>query len=225
MGIINTNINRPLLPGVYYHIYNRGNNRENLFYEQRNYLFFLSRYKKYLNAYVDTYAYCLLPNHFHILIKVKELEEILATEIFAKAHPTIDLRHTDIDTCNQLVSTAISSQMRNLMNSYAKAINKQQGRVGSLFQKNFRRKPVDNDAYLKTLIFYIHNNPVHHQIHTTIKDYPHSSYPAILSDKNTDLCREEVIRIFEGRGKFIQFHEQGSNDMTHSFYQIEQEGL
>ena len=55
----------PLEEGQFYHIYNRGNNRERLFYSTENYLFFLRRYDEYL------YAFCLLPNHFHLLVRVK----------------------------------------------------------------------------------------------------------------------------------------------------------
>ena len=55
----------------YYHIYNRGNNRELLFYKKFNYSYFLKKYRKYLSEHVSTYAYCLLPNHFHLLIKTK----------------------------------------------------------------------------------------------------------------------------------------------------------
>ena len=65
----------PLQEGKYYHIYNRGNNRETLFYTEANYKYFLKKYDKYLSEYVDTYAYCLLPNHFHLLISVKELKD------------------------------------------------------------------------------------------------------------------------------------------------------
>ena len=66
----------PLHEGKFYHIYNRGNNRETLFYTEANYKYFLKKYDKYLSEYIDTYAYCLLPNHFHLLISVKELKDI-----------------------------------------------------------------------------------------------------------------------------------------------------
>jgi REP element-mobilizing transposase RayT len=62
----------PLLPGRYYHVLNRGNNRENLFIEERNYAYFLQLYGKYISPIADTFAYCLLRNHFHLLIRVKD---------------------------------------------------------------------------------------------------------------------------------------------------------
>ncbi len=61
----------PILPDHYYHIYNRGNNKEKIFFSKRNYSFFLNKYKEYMGNEATTYAYCLLPNHFHLLIKPK----------------------------------------------------------------------------------------------------------------------------------------------------------
>jgi REP element-mobilizing transposase RayT len=70
-------ITAPLVPGMYYHIYNRGNNREDLFIEKRNYPYFLSLYKKHIEPIADTYAYCLLRNHFHTSLRIKTEEEYL----------------------------------------------------------------------------------------------------------------------------------------------------
>ena len=68
----------PLLPNKYYHLINRGNNKRNIFYQHRNYAYFLSKYAEYMTPYLETYAYCLLPNHFHLLVAVKDLKSILA---------------------------------------------------------------------------------------------------------------------------------------------------
>lgn len=72
----NRNIRRGavLQPGRFYHVLNRGNNRENLFVEKRNYRYFLQLYAQFLSPIADTYAYCLMPNHFHLLIRVKPQE-------------------------------------------------------------------------------------------------------------------------------------------------------
>lgn len=61
----------PILTGHFYHIYNRGNNREKIFFTQANYEYFLRKYQTYLAEHVDTYAYCLIPNHFHLIIQAK----------------------------------------------------------------------------------------------------------------------------------------------------------
>ncbi len=68
----------PLLYDTYYHIYNRGTNRENIFREERNYEYFLKLYIKHIEPVAETFAYCLLRNHFHVLVRVKSEEEIRA---------------------------------------------------------------------------------------------------------------------------------------------------
>ena len=70
------NLNLPLEADRFDHIYNRGINSENLFKEDRNYEYFLRKYSQYLSPVVDTFAYCLLKNHFHLLIRAKDSETL-----------------------------------------------------------------------------------------------------------------------------------------------------
>src|SRR5690606_23871260 len=119
----------------YYHIYNRGNNREKIFLESRNYEYFLLLLEKHIVPVANVYAYCLLSNHFHLLIKTKNIED----EII------------------------ISRSFSNFFNAYTKAINKGYNRTGSLFQDRFKRIMVENEEYFKTLILYIHLNPSNHK--------------------------------------------------------------
>lgn len=81
----------PFIPGKYYHVLNRGNNRENVFLVDGNYRFFLEKWRKYVLPYLEILAYCLMPNHFHFLIKVKSEEEILkaALENFSFSNSTL----------------------------------------------------------------------------------------------------------------------------------------
>ncbi len=67
----------PLLEDEFYHIYNRGNNGIVIFYEERNYGYFLKKLYHYLGEYIDIYAYCLLPNHFHFLIRIRIFHQSL----------------------------------------------------------------------------------------------------------------------------------------------------
>ena len=64
----------PFIPGNYYHIYNKAVTENKLFIEEKNYHFFISKIKKYLPESVDILAYCLMPNHYHLLIQVKTTE-------------------------------------------------------------------------------------------------------------------------------------------------------
>ncbi len=118
-------------PGSYYHIYNRGNNREIIFREDENYRFFLLRYKKYLAAYVTTHAYCLMPNHFHFLDRIND-DKSLAQRTSGKLTP-------------------LEKAFRDFFISYAKSFNKRYGRTGSLFQYKFKRKLADDLAYARGL--------------------------------------------------------------------------
>ena len=174
-----------LIPGYFYHVYNRGNNRENLFYKPDNYVYFLQKYDFYLNDYLETYAFCLLPNHFHLLIKVKKRKDL--------PNPA------DLEGL-------ISRKFSNFFNCYAKAINKQQKRVGSLFQKNFKRILVDNKKYLTSLIYYIHANPKIHGLIDDFRNWPYSSYVKILIAKKTHLCKEEVLDWFGSLEEFKIYH-------------------
>ena len=171
-----------LQPGVYYHIYNRGNNRENLFLETRNYPYFLTLYEKYIVPIADTYAYCLMRNHFHLLVRMKETSQVLKTcDVYSKG-------------------------FANFFNAYAKAINKAYGRTGSLFEGRFGRIPVTNTAYFETLIFYIHFNPQKHCFVADFRDWYWSSYHILIGNGPTSLKREEIQRLFGGVQGFEEFH-------------------
>lgn len=180
----------PLEYGVYYHIYNRGTNGENVFVERRNYRFFLQRYAKYIEPVAFTYAYCLLKNHFHFLIKTKTPEEqretLKVSETFRVLEP--------------------SQQFANLFNSYAKAFNRTYGRTGSLFEHPFHRIEVATDAYFAHLITYIHQNPQLHGFVDDFRDWPFSSYQAIVSHQTTRVQRDATLEWFGGRVGFLDCH-------------------
>jgi len=74
-------ITRPLLSDHFYHIYNRGNMENDLFFKEENYLYFLKKYGMYMMDYWETYAYALIPNHFHLAIRVKSEEVVLAAAV------------------------------------------------------------------------------------------------------------------------------------------------
>jgi len=185
-----------LEPATYYHIYNHANDPENLFRECDNYRFFLNKWAKYVRPVADTYAYCLMPNHFHALIRIKEEHCILDLQGFQNLGGLV--------RCEKIVSKHFS----NLFNSYTKAYNKMYQRRGSLFQSNFKSKAITSDTYLTNIIFYIHHNPIHHGFCAHLADWPHSSYHAIISDQLTRLKRKEVQEWFGDTEQLKQFHNQ-----------------
>ncbi|MBI2620006.1 MAG: transposase [Ignavibacteriales bacterium] len=62
----------PFLPDHFYHVYNRGNDKTRIFLERSNYRYFLSKVARNLQNQVEIHAFCLMPNHFHLLIRILE---------------------------------------------------------------------------------------------------------------------------------------------------------
>lgn len=182
-----------LMPGHYYHIYNRGNNGIDVFFEKDNYVHFLRLYEKYITPIADAYAWCLMRNHFHFLVYLKEADEINVTEF-------------SYSTNTKPKTATASNQFSHLFNPYTQTINKRQKRTGSLLEKPFERKRVSSEEYFKTLILYIHKNPVNHGVVENIMQYNWSSYNTILSVKPTKLKRREVIEYFDTLDNFIACH-------------------
>jgi len=187
----------PLIPDTYYHIYNRGTNSENIFKEERNYDYFLKKYAQYIYPIAETYAYCLLKNHFHLLIHTRSEEIILATRITDT---------NEIHTKQENTSVLISGAFASLFKSYAQSINKSEQRTGRLFEEPFRRIEVDTDEYLLQIIKYIHRNPQTHGFVSDFKDYAHSSYATHLLTATTKLKRDNVMNLFGGRLRFVELH-------------------
>ncbi len=188
----------PIIYGNYYHIYNRGNNRMDIFLESDNYYYFLRLYAKYIEPIAETYAWCLLKNHFHLLVRIKDKSEI----------NNIELRYSTIEK-PKIIDP--SRQFSHLFNAYTQAINKRYDRTGSLFETTFERKLVSSEKYFQQLVFYIHNNPVHHGLVKQISLYPWSSYKTILSSSPTKLMRNEVLEIFGDMENFAYYHNQQQN--------------
>jgi REP element-mobilizing transposase RayT len=172
----------------YYHIYNRGINGASIFFNEENKNFFLKQLNKYLSDKISIFAYCLMGNHFHLVVKLNE--------------------------DGQVVTQAFS----NFFNSYAKSVNKQNDRTGSLFEKHFKRIRLDDEEYLKQLIIYAHLNPKHH-LDLKFVEYKFLSYQSFLSQKETKLEREKVLNLFEGIENFIFCHNQKNDflNIKHTF--------
>ena len=175
---------------------------ENLFKTRENNVFFLKRYGQFINPIADTLAYCLMPNHIHFAIQIKNQEEI------QKANN--DFRISREEEPNELsvkeTQLYISQVFGNLFSSYGQAFNLQQKRKGSLFIPNFRRREVDNNAYFVNLIHYIHSNPVHHGFTKTMLDWEFSSIHAYWLEKKTQIVKEKMLALYGGKDEFTSRH-------------------
>jgi len=209
-----SNINL-LEPGKRYHVYNRGINGENLFKEERNYSFFLQKYMQYVEPVAKTYAYCLLKNHFHLLVEIRSMEEMKTNFLAPGQTPEYQSKFQD----EYSLGLFAGRQFGHLFNSYTQSINKAHKRTGGLFEEPFRRIPVETDSYFSGLIWYIHYNPQKHKFVTDFKEYIHSSYQIHLSDNPTKLEREALLNWFGGKEGYLEYHNSQHNisDMEEGF--------
>lgn len=171
-------------PGVVYHVFNRGNNKEDIFKEEKNYAYFLSLVKKYLLPIAEIYSYCLLKNHFHLALRIKDA-------------------HLLEDKYKEKPYLAFS----NLFNAYTKSVNKLYDRTGSLFQEHLQRKRIEDEEYLTQLVAYIHLNPVKHAFSDDFKNYRYSSYRAYTDGKPTNISTQYVISLFGDISNFEYWHD------------------
>ena len=185
----------PLLPGRYYHIYNHAVGNDNLFREPQNYYFFLDKFKQFLDGWLTIYTFCLLPNHFHFLVKMKDIEHNEPDTILS-------------DNINMLYSEMVSKQFNRLFKSYSQSYNKFYNRRGSLFMQNFKRNEVDTDDYFFTLILYIHFNPINHGMTKDLDDWEFSSYSEIIYPEPGNISCDKVLDWFGNKEIFKKMHER-----------------
>jgi REP element-mobilizing transposase RayT len=208
----NSNNLLPLEPDKYYHIFNHANGKENLFVKDENYYYFLNRYTYFINPIADTFAYCLMPNHFHFAVRIKSLEQLEELELFKSSNLFKSSKLLKSSELKSSIEKFLSKQFSNLFSSYTQAFNKQQNRKGSLFIPRFRRKHIDSNEYFREIIHYIHYNPVHHGFVEDLRDWKYSSFETYFSEKATSLKRDEVIEWFYDKENFLAFHQKEIDD-------------
>lgn len=169
-------------PSQIYHVCSRGNNRESIFVSGHDRERFLELYARHVTPWAETFAYCLLHNHFHLLLRFAELD--------ARSEAAI----------------APSQRISNMLNAYARSFNADHHRTGALFQRPFRRVPVTTQEQLIRVVIYIHLNPVHHELAVDFRAWRYSSYSALLARGTTRLARDEVLAWYGGRRPFTQVH-------------------
>ncbi len=177
-----------LTPGKTYHIYNHAIGAEDIFREDENYLFFIKKYLHYISPVAETFAYCLLPNHFHILIRIRDRKDIEVND--------------DID-----IEKFISKQFANLFSSYTQSFNKYYSRMGSLFVKRFKRELIHNKRHFLNTVLYIHRNPVHHGFCRSYADWSYNSYSDVLEENNDVVEFEKLIQVFGGLVNYNTMHQ------------------
>jgi putative transposase len=183
-----------------YHIYNQGNNRQKIFFTPGNYLFFLTKIRLHILPYSDILAWCLMPNHFHLMVYVHTLA-ILANEQ---------------DGLNNSAEKAgnLNDSVGIMLHSYTRAINKQENRTGSLFKPHTKAECVSEigpvlpsfcepepeklptaqipiEDYPQICFDYIHNNPVKSHLVTKPEDWEFSSFRDYAGMRNGKLISRQ----------------------------------
>ena len=174
----------------FYHIYNHAVGNENLFNNKSDYIQFLEKYQKHASLYFQIYSYCLMPNHFHFLIKVKSLEELIKQGYNE----------------NENIHNFLSQKIGNFFNSYTKSYNLTYNRKGRLFIESFHRIAIDTVNYLCKLIIYIHRNPVNHGFANKPNEWHYSSFNNIYKNMKNIQEYEDVIRWFDDKENYLFCH-------------------
>jgi REP element-mobilizing transposase RayT len=173
----------------YYHIYNRGVNRQDIFLESDDRFYFLSLFKRHLSpdAELDSHkrpfaqfdeevelnAFCLMPNHFHLLCYLKDQEGIVHL-------------------------------MRSVMTAYTMYFNKKYARTGGLYEGVFLASRITNDAYLWHVSRYIHLNPL--DINQDFRQYPYSSIDYFVGNKHASwLHPERLVQTKQEKEQYLEF--------------------
>ena len=151
-------------PGHCYHLYNRGARQLTIFREETNYVFVLSRIKKYLRELqLSMIVYCLMPNHYHFLVR-------------------------------QDGEQPAGKLPQKVFNSYSKAYNNMYAHSGTLFERRYQAKHVDSEYYLRHLCRYIHANPVKDGMVQYVEEWPYSNYPEWVGLREGTLVDRQFVR-------------------------------
>jgi len=193
----------PLEPNNTYHIFNQAVGNEKFFRNDENYQYFLKKFGEYISPIAKIFGYVLIPNHFHFLIEIKS-KDLLYNHY---KQLEISKEKSNYKNENELNYTDfVMQQFSNFFNSYTKSYNKRFNRKGALFIDYLRRVLVSEEEYLKNLVLYIHQNPVHHNCCLSIEKWKYSSFNSFFSNNPSRIERNEVISWFGDLENFIQLH-------------------
>ncbi len=167
--------------GYYYHIYNRGCNKENIFFNKDNYYYLLKKMKSTFKDYgANLIAYCLMPNHYHFLVR-------------------------------QMTEKELSKWLRKIFGGYSQAVNKEQNRSGTLFEGRPKHIAIEKEEYLDHLMWYVHTNPVSAKLVNNPDQWFFSNYLECIGKRNGIMFDKNFIRerygSFSGYETFVSKYE------------------
>lgn len=177
-------------PDNIYHVYNQGNNHEVLFRNDEDYLIFLRMIRKYIHSNAEIIAWCLMPDHFHLLVYTDQRSCILKKQ-------------------GGLEIEMLTDGIRKLLSGYARIYNKRYQRTGSLFRQKTKAKnasasewvvkrKLSLEDYCSNCFSYIHENPVAAGLVKRAADWPYSSYVDYAGSRNGTLCNKALASRYCG---------------------------
>lgn len=173
-----------------YHVYNQGNNRQQIFFDNKDYFTFLNLYKKLVAPNAETIAWCLMPNHFHFLL-------------FCDERPINMIKQGGI------IIDPITNAFRKLLSGYARIINRKYQRSGSLFRQKTKVKcladvklltgrTLDLMDYYRWCFHYIHQNPWKANLVKLLEDWEFSSFRDYAGLRDGKLCNKSLAAKYCG---------------------------
>lgn len=205
--------------GKLYHIFNQGNNHRKIFFDRDNYLFFLKKMNTYILPYADIIAWCLMPNHFHLLVLVKNEElpisKISNSQSFTPNEPLTDTEYLTKRTTGK--TRTFNESIGIMLRSYTRAVNKQKGFSGSLFRAETKAECINcrkgitpsfitqngitlinnqtpENQYPQICFNYIHQNPIKANLAKTETDWEFSSALDYKNLRKGKLINKEVAK-------------------------------
>lgn len=162
-------------PDTVYHIYNRGNNKQRIFFSEENYTFFLEKIRKNILPQCEILSWCLMPNHFHLMI-------------YATDKSCIENYGSE-----SLKIQALAYWIGIVQSSYAQAINKQNGTSGSLFQSKTKAKPLTDSSDIIRCFYYVHQNPFKAHMVKKLEDWGFSSFSDYVGLRSGSFCNQKLL--------------------------------
>lgn len=206
-----------------YHVYNQGNNQQRIFFNYENQKLFLDKIRKHILPYADVLAWCLMSNHFHIMIYANRIK----TEKSAASNDNIiesAASRQTLSKAGNLYTHCSKDHTLNysiglMLSSYSQTVNKQQKRSGSLFRNNTKsecitecngispsffnvsngtliNRHLSEKEYPKACFDYIHNNPVKAGLALKPEDWEFSSFRDVYGLRNGNLINMDRIEQF-----------------------------
>jgi putative transposase len=200
--------------GQIYHVLNRGNNSQIVFFSRENYLFFLEKLRNHILPHADILVWCLMPNHFHLMIEVNR--------VVVDVSEQVTLIRSEGFTSSETLTKPSRKRTLNdsigiMLRSYSRAIQKQQKIAGSLFQKETKalcltepqgvspayfnshfgmigNLDLSETNYLNVCFDYIHQNPVSGKLVDNPDDWGFSSYRDYYCGRNGKLVNRELAK-------------------------------